>query len=1312
MSFQKTTILSTREVAVGPRFLGQTVPVPNGRLDKVSLYLEPEFVDALAAESVEVTVRVFAVDGTGIPTGAPLAEDMKLLSDMSRRGDYNFRIEAYVPTTVAVVLIAEGSTLEQLVSWRYVSSEDNGQPMLISENSGSTWAKVSDRKFAYKAFSLIQDAVSLDEQDATIQAGTEATITDDTNAEWQLATLSQAKIDPPSGSTVIIDFGNFLVTLVVDQSGSMTWNDRDGLRFTFLKDYIDDLEASLSGTGSTAAYSIVKFRSRQIGSMSFAVQGGEDFLTEFEGVKLIRTPVNGLLPLAGAPTAPGDGIEVFSGFAQEKVDSNLAAGEYWYAIFAYAQDASDNSQTKFSLVSRDRILPVARPKPPIGVAGFVAEEESIDDPVSGLDVGYRWVTLNWDNPPSPDYSEILLVRRTDHFPESPTEPGNVLLLGDPYLNTWEPSTTTSFDDFFPAMDAINGLTYFYRIWTRKPNADPQNPELKCYLSNARTAFVKISTVDRVWEKADPPFNIPPLAFDPNAPITPPILSVQVSVGSKAVKIAWTPWDVDAVRYKVYYNETKYPDPLSTDNGETTYDGALVYDGDGIDASADPGTLQFIHRELTNGEPHFYAFVAVDRVNNHSGALFFTARPSSDPTVDPILPEPVSVFSAECVNSTSVRTTWSTPSLFGAPPQLYFGDTARFLASVTFNDAESSTTSADFEVIEIDRHVTIFDSSEAGPEDLVVFAAAPTNDTTSLSGTVSMIDSTAALNDVASATLTAASALRVVNRTSGSLIKEVRSSQISVRFDNPLAVQVTSDQMVNRRSWDPGNCTSIDTGGTQPHYEAVSIPGVYAGTGDFFQARIDILFRGLALDEDTDLLVRILDKDTGSPAPGINLPQANTDGFSTIRTQPIEEENIDRSGQPTGESTDKTVALITIPPQNVPGDYVLEITATIEGYSRVVTFDFVVEPTLNVDVDALAFRPDNFDRAEQKAFIYVGPFDDETKKIPVPDNTVAEWSLRLVEGNGKAISSRSIYADPPQVPGTGVRAYTHDGITRGIFFGPGGGVEPAKNAICTNGELWELTVDVKYNGMIGQGKALVEIGAPSEYQSLNRIFLRVADGQQGASSEELADNATDGAIAHHTIFCDGVMESEWEVIGDPQNDINRGSDPAQDSKSGVYFYNGVVGSEGINPGGISPTLQVGQAVTMYASRFHGNVDLSNVIITTNKEEKAGSATALVERDTVDNLLKAKFRVRVLARAVGETLTPPDSTQSPSNPVYQSEELFWEKAAAIVGLSVFTIITADGEAFVFGGGGSNLAGSTPPAYISLVEPLGCPSSISES
>jgi hypothetical protein len=1238
MPFSKTTILSTKESAFGSRQLGQLVACPTGRLDKVAVYLEPEVLDSSVAETISVYLEAYATDGNGLPMGVPLAQDWKKLSDIKIKGFANFKLETDAPSVVAVVLRLVGGDPENFVSWRYESTPSSGQELLVSEDAGASWTQDSSKKFAYIAYSKIANVVDADLQQATIMPGVPAVVADDTAAEFSLAKLDRAMIQ---GDTVAIEFGDVVVTMVVDQSGSMTWNDHEGLRFEFLNKYIDDLEAVLPA-GSEASYSIVKFRSRQIGRISISAQ--EDFdETSIAGVRVVRK-------IGSPPSGPFDpmNVVVFEGIGEMAVDVNLTAGvPYFYG--AYTFDGLGN----FSPAGRfDYAQPSTSPKPPMGVASLRAVEQKIL--VSGNDVGKREIKLSWTNPAGYDYTTVTLVRRTDRHPESPVD-------GDVILSS-APASTTTFTDFDITEDAVNGLTYYYAMFTEKAG-------LKCYASNARRAQVEVSIVDRVWEKAEPPFNVPPVGFDNTPPGAP---AATLTPGNGRILLEWVPADADSKRYKVYYGAEGYPLPKTQDSGPQEYEGELIYDGT---------DLSFLHSELENGEPHFYVILALDAVGNQSTAVMPpVTRPRAGLTT--VIPtEPVSGLSAEVVNSTTNQIAWKFPFSGKAAVEGWYGDVFRIIGNVTYADTDPSASSATFEFDEKNRTAVAIDDgeiSESVKESILDVATTPAPGVSTITSTVSASPFLSVQNQVKEASVALNAALRVNNRASGKLIREVLTKDISIKLKHPLEIMIENnpEQTVNRVSF-LGACNED----ASPEIKTEQFPGVYVRTGEPFRVTLTASFRGEALETDINLSVRILDKETGDPSSLVRLPETNAAGVALFPTQFTTDEVVDRTGIPTGDTKDVTTVDIEIPPQSVPGDYILEVSGEYQGYVRTTKLEFHFESSLNVDVDAIIPPTDGVSKAEQKAFVYFGdPTWPTEQKAPVPDQTITEWSLVLLGGNPK--SSRPFFSTDG-VPGVGVKAATKSGIAKNVFFGPVSEVEAPTLPTCTDGEMYALVVKAKAGGLTGTGYALLEL-TPFEPFDMNRLFVRLAADQPTGNYS--------GRLTGDLRFADGEDTSRWEVVAKPELDGD-----ISDENSGKYMVDKIV-----NPpiSGLVPSLPDGAIVTGYLRVKSGSVRTRNISLVTNLTGPKGTTGFAKAR--VDGG-RAVFDVKLNAKVVGEFDDPPLTGEAPSNPVYNSDSIVWQKSPLVLSLTVFTVVEVNGKPVVFSGGGSKIDFHTPPAFISYQEPL---------
>lgn len=1245
MAFVKANTLTTSEFAFGNRFLGQIVAAPTGRIDKVSVYLEPVSAgDPTVESTVLVILEAYAVDGNGFPTGPVLASDSKTLYDISLRGMTNFRLEADVPTSVGIVLRIEGGDADYHVTWRYVTASSGGEEQLLSTDGGGTWTANPTKKFAYVTFSQQPDAVDIDNQTAFIDAGRLRSFVDDTNAEFSLGELDRAAV---TGDTVAVSFGDFVFTLVVDQSGSMTWNDRDGLRFDFLEDFVNDIESSLPLT-STATYNLIKFRGRRIGKMSIEIQGSDDTGSALSGVRLVRKA-------GSAPTTITDGVVVFDGLAEQFFDDGvgtpLVSGTvYHYKAFAYG---TFGTSTLFSQGLGDFTAFTTPVDAPVGVAAF--EVSAIPTNNLGValeedetDFGYRKVELSWINPAGFDYSTITVVRRNDRMPSSPTD-GDVLLLN-------APAATTSLTDTFSGLyEFINGLPYFYRIFTTNSIG------IKCLVENAMSAIVFIPVAPRPWEQLEAPLNVPPGGFDVSAPPAPTVTVVE---SRNEISLSWSPASSDSKRYKLFYKETEFP--VASDDTGRSYDGELLFDGTGT---------SYVHRFLANGEPHFYVLIALDGVENVSTPvkpLVSGKPPKPDAEATTFFaPEPVSGLTVEVVNSTTTLISWTNPEApFAASGDFFFGDTVRVVATVEFLDSGNTENFVEFEFNEESRAVANF--SEDDPVDANVaidFARAPSSTSSSITSVVSVTPLIDLQNKISSANLSLSAALRLKNRATGAVLAEIKTTSVTVNLKHPFSIDIKNEpeQTVSRRTWvvtrDEGEaCESGD-------YEIEDVSGVYTFSGDPFFALVEASFRNQPLGGPINVTMRLTDKETGELTKLVKIAEANA-AEAVLQTTDIEDEVLDRSGEPSGDTAERSLIPLTLPPSNIPGDLILTATAEFNGYIRTTSLEIHYEPVLNVDLALNGYIPDNVDRTEQVAFVYMAPFTAiASEKVPVTDLTVTEWSIRPMCTGAK----QRPLASEDNVPGVGIKAHTRGGVAKNIFWGPGDDVDTELN--------YEVKVAVQANGMKGVGYGMVTLLPPTA-KGGNRIFLRHPTG-----------------FYKDTIYADGEQTSTWEVLARPEEEI---SGP----ESGNEFRNFV-----LDKNGLVPSLEDGKVVTMSVhmvvnaegdvpERVAKALTVDNVRIKTNltgDSGKARSASAKVVNG------KATFEISVNTIVPKAKDVEERAEDLEYNLYYVDRQFDKIKNGVGIILSVYTNVEVNGRAIAFYGGGGHVVNDAPPAFIELVEPL---------
>lgn len=166
---------------------------------------------------------------------------------------------------------------------------------------------------------------------------------------------------------LILQLEDRLISLVIDETGSSTWNDNKGDRYVFAKRLFKKLESTYPGVIKAI---IVGFGGVLTSTNMFVIKGGVDFLTEenqdfnaflkqtfedsvfdFSGVRIVRRDDR-------YPEHPADGIVVGDGIFEAIKDDDLQENkEYFYGVWTYNKD-NHFSEGKFVKgTPRDRILP-------------------------------------------------------------------------------------------------------------------------------------------------------------------------------------------------------------------------------------------------------------------------------------------------------------------------------------------------------------------------------------------------------------------------------------------------------------------------------------------------------------------------------------------------------------------------------------------------------------------------------------------------------------------------------------------------------------------------------------------------------------------------------------------------------------------------------------------------------------------------------------------------------------------------------------------------------------------------------------------
>ena len=172
---------------------------------------------------------------------------------------------------------------------------------------------------------------------------------------------------PDSTGALQLHLDDRILTILLDQSGSLTWNDNTNERYTYLSrilsklgaTYPESISTNLLGFGGEIVETLI-FVSKiddqetNITSANFAdflKSSLESSVFDFAGVRIVRRT-------DGFPSHPADGSIVADGIFEAVKDTGLVSGTlYYYGIWAYNKNGHFSVGRFISGTPQEKILP-------------------------------------------------------------------------------------------------------------------------------------------------------------------------------------------------------------------------------------------------------------------------------------------------------------------------------------------------------------------------------------------------------------------------------------------------------------------------------------------------------------------------------------------------------------------------------------------------------------------------------------------------------------------------------------------------------------------------------------------------------------------------------------------------------------------------------------------------------------------------------------------------------------------------------------------------------------------------------------------
>tara|TARA_B100000614_G_scaffold262895_1_gene299678 strand:+ start:24094 stop:33870 length:9777 start_codon:yes stop_codon:yes gene_type:complete len=258
------------------------------------------------------------------------------------------------------------------IIWDLASEQDDPyaefffKTLLYTHNSGGDLELENTRDLAIRVWEF---------RDALDSSACVLTTPDSDEFTFRQQTFDDAIIEPIFRNTSItneeedsnevqLDLPDRIVTLLVDQSGSMTWNDSGGLRHDLARRLVNRLDATYPGD---VYFNIFSFESTPIRVNFFAVIESDDVNTNdtsdvadsyfadqesgYAGIRVVRKA-------SSYPLNPLDGDIVTEGFIDRAFDDNLEENEdYFYKVYTFNEFGTFSEGVEIQATPRVREIP-------------------------------------------------------------------------------------------------------------------------------------------------------------------------------------------------------------------------------------------------------------------------------------------------------------------------------------------------------------------------------------------------------------------------------------------------------------------------------------------------------------------------------------------------------------------------------------------------------------------------------------------------------------------------------------------------------------------------------------------------------------------------------------------------------------------------------------------------------------------------------------------------------------------------------------------------------------------------------------------
>lgn len=231
--------------------------------------------------------------------------------------------------------------------------------------SPGVWSVNAAKRHAFRIYS---DYDALDETNERIVPEvldqTFLQVNEFEDADESVFFRTRAVSDGSGGDDVELDLEDRIITMLMDQSGSMTWNDSGGLRHDIARRFVNRIDATYPGNLN---YNLVKFGGDKINITLFAVLESdivnsndvqsvssaffEDDENNFAGIRVVRREDD-------YPSHALDGQIITEGFFSKAFSGNLETdSRYYYTVFTFDKNSHFSSGVNISAKPKERVVP-------------------------------------------------------------------------------------------------------------------------------------------------------------------------------------------------------------------------------------------------------------------------------------------------------------------------------------------------------------------------------------------------------------------------------------------------------------------------------------------------------------------------------------------------------------------------------------------------------------------------------------------------------------------------------------------------------------------------------------------------------------------------------------------------------------------------------------------------------------------------------------------------------------------------------------------------------------------------------------------